>query len=44
MILADGRDGKPLDRAMDPLRIIAPDEAVHARWVRQVRSVTVAEP
>lgn len=44
VVLADEQNGKPLDPAFGPLRIIAPDEAVHARWVRQVLSLTVAEP
>ncbi len=44
VILADQENGKPLDTAVGPLRIIAPDEAIHARWVRQVLTLTVAEP
>jgi DMSO/TMAO reductase YedYZ molybdopterin-dependent catalytic subunit len=44
VVLADGRDGKPLDPTEGPLRIVAPDETVHARWVKQVISLTVAEP
>ncbi|HEX4053810.1 MAG TPA: molybdopterin-dependent oxidoreductase [Tepidisphaeraceae bacterium] len=44
VMLADQENGKPLDAAVGPLRIIAPDEAVHARWVHRVISLTVAEP
>jgi DMSO/TMAO reductase YedYZ molybdopterin-dependent catalytic subunit len=44
VILVDQENGKPLDAVVGPLRIIAPDEAIHARWIRQVISLTVAEP
>jgi hypothetical protein len=36
IILADKRDGKPLDAKEGPLRIVAPGEKRPARWVRQV--------
>ena len=36
IILADKRDGKPLDAKEGPLRIIAPGDKRPARWVRQV--------
>jgi len=41
VLLADRRDGKPLDEKQGPLRIIVPDEKRHSRWVRQVRSLTL---
>lgn len=44
VMLADGENGKPLDAASGPLKIVAPEDAVHARWVHQVVSLTVAEP
>lgn len=39
--LVDRCDGRPLAEDDGPLRLIAPDEARAARWVRQVQAVTV---
>jgi len=39
ILLADRRDGKPLDGKEGPLRIVVPDEKRHSRWVRQVISL-----
>jgi len=39
VVLADRRDGKPLDGKEGPLRIVVPDEKRHSRWVRQVISL-----
>ena len=39
ILLADRRDGKPLDGKEGPLRIVVPDEKRQSRWVRQVRSL-----
>jgi len=36
ILLADKRDGKPLDSKEGPLRIVVPDEKRQSRWVRQV--------
>jgi hypothetical protein len=36
IILADKRDGKPLDAKEGPFRIVAPGDKRPARWVRQV--------
>lgn len=41
VILADHRDGKPLDAKAGPLRIIAVGEKRPARWVRQVVAIDV---
>lgn len=41
VLLADRRDGKPLTELQGPLRLIVPGEKVHARWVRQVRTLEV---
>ena len=38
IILADMRDGKPLDTMEGPLRVVAPGDKRPARWVRQVSS------
>ena len=39
--LVDHCDGAPLDDDTGPLRLVVPGEARPARWVRQVRSITV---
>ena len=41
VFVVDRCDGKPLADDDGPLRLIAPDEARPARWVRQVKAVTV---
>ena len=41
ILLADRRDGKPLDAREGPLRLIVPDDRRHARWVRGAVSLTV---
>jgi hypothetical protein len=42
IILADKRDGKPLDAKEGPLRIVVPGDQRPARWVRQVIALRVA--
>jgi DMSO/TMAO reductase YedYZ molybdopterin-dependent catalytic subunit len=42
IILADRCDGKSLPTADGLLKIVAPGEAMHSRWVRQVTSLEVA--
>jgi len=41
VILADMRDGKPLDAKNGPWQVIATNEKKHARWVRQVTALKV---
>lgn len=41
IILADKRDGKPLDAKEGPFRIVAPGDKRPARWVRQVVSLRI---
>ena len=41
IILADKRDGKPLDAKEGPLRIVAPGDKRPARWVRQVTTLRI---
>jgi hypothetical protein len=41
VLLADRRDGKPLDDRQGPFRIVVPEEKRPARWVRQVTALTV---
>jgi hypothetical protein len=42
IILADKRDGKPLDAREGPFRIVAPGDKRPARWIRQVIELKVA--
>jgi hypothetical protein len=44
VIVADTRDGKPMDSDQGPLRIIVPHEKKHGRWVRMVERITVFLP
>lgn len=41
VLLADTRDGKPLDEKQGKWQIIVPDEKKHGRWVRQVTALKV---
>ena len=41
VILADRRDGQPLDASEGPFRIIAAGDRRPARWVRQVVAIDV---
>ncbi len=41
ILLADKREGKPLDDKEGPLRIVIPDEKHQSRWVRQVTGLVV---
>jgi hypothetical protein len=41
VILADKRDGKPLDAKEGPWRIVEPGDKRPARWIRQVTSIKV---
>lgn len=41
VILADQKNGAPLDSATGPLRVVLPKEKRHARWVRQVLRIEV---
>jgi hypothetical protein len=41
IILADRRDGKPLDNREGPLRFIVPGDKRHARWIRGVDTLEV---
>jgi DMSO/TMAO reductase YedYZ molybdopterin-dependent catalytic subunit len=42
MLLADRQDGKAFPANVGPLKIIAPGDKTHARWVRLVKSLTIA--
>ena len=41
IILADTRDGKPLDAKEGPFRVVAPGDKRPARWIRQVTSMKI---
>ncbi|MDR3713491.1 MAG: molybdopterin-dependent oxidoreductase [Puia sp.] len=41
VMLADQLNGKPLPAGKGPFRIVAAGEGKHARWIWEVRSVTV---
>jgi DMSO/TMAO reductase YedYZ molybdopterin-dependent catalytic subunit len=41
ILLADRRDGKPLDSREGPLRFVVPGDKRHARWIRGVTSIEV---
>jgi molybdopterin-dependent oxidoreductase-like protein protein len=41
IILADRRDGKPLDNREGPLRFVVPGDKRHARWIRGVNTLEV---
>ena len=43
IILADARDGKPLDKRHAPFQVIAPGEKRPARWVFQVHEIRVID-
>jgi DMSO/TMAO reductase YedYZ molybdopterin-dependent catalytic subunit len=42
ILLADRQDGAAFDAKVGPLKIIVPGDKTHARWVRQVKSLTIA--
>jgi len=41
ILLADHRDGRPLNSREGPWRLIVPRDKRHARWVRSVTSLTL---
>ena len=41
ILLADQRDGRPLDKREGPLRLVIPGDKRHARWVRGVSDLQV---
>ena len=44
VFVVDRCDGKPLDADVGPLRLLVPEDARPARWVRQLQSITVSAP
>lgn len=41
ILVADSKNGGPLDDAEAPLEIIVPGEKQHARWIRQLRALKI---
>jgi DMSO/TMAO reductase YedYZ molybdopterin-dependent catalytic subunit len=41
VIVADTEDGKALDAAHGPLRLVVPGDKLQGRWVRLLKSITV---
>lgn len=41
VLLADMRDGKPLDPKNGPWQLVVPDDKKHGRWVRQVTALKI---
>jgi hypothetical protein len=41
MLIADQKDGRPLDAKEGPYRLVVPHDKKHARWVRQVTRISV---
>jgi hypothetical protein len=41
VLLADHRDGKSLSSAEGPFRMIVPGEKLHARWIRNVTTLSL---
>jgi hypothetical protein len=44
VLLADTRDGKPLDAKEGPYRLVVPRDKRYSRWVRQVIRLSVRQP
>jgi len=44
VLVADTVDGGPIDPKRGPFRLIAPHDKRPARWVRMLKSITVATP
>lgn len=42
-IVARARNGAPLSDADGPLRVVVPDDAFHARWVRQLVRIRLVQ-
>ena len=41
VLVADRRDGKPLDEKEGPFRLVIPDEKRPVRWIRMIRTIRV---
>jgi DMSO/TMAO reductase YedYZ molybdopterin-dependent catalytic subunit len=41
IIVADARNGQPLDAKSGPLRLVVPGEGMQGRWARQLTSIEV---
>jgi hypothetical protein len=43
ILLADTRDGKPLEKFSGPFRVIVPGEKKQARWIRMVKEIRLVD-
>ena len=41
VLVADRRDGNPLDSSAGPYRLVVPHDKLHSRWVRQLVKVSI---
>jgi hypothetical protein len=44
VLVADTKDGAPMDAKLGPFRLVAPHDKRPARWVRMVKRVTAVVP
>jgi len=44
VLVADTKDGAPMDAKLGPFRLVAPHDKRPARWVRMVKRITVVVP
>jgi len=43
ILVADSKNGAPLDAKEGPLQVIVPGEKMHARWIRQLRTLRIRD-
>ena len=43
VILADTRDGQPLEKYKGPFQVVVPGEKRQARWVRMVKEIRLVD-
>jgi hypothetical protein len=43
IILADTRDGQPLEKFVGPFRVVVPGEKKQARWIRMVKEIRLVD-
>jgi DMSO/TMAO reductase YedYZ molybdopterin-dependent catalytic subunit len=41
ILLAYEVDGKPLPKGEGPFRLVVPNDKKHARWIREITTITV---
>jgi hypothetical protein len=43
VLLADRKDGKPLEEKEGPYRLVVPDDKRQVRWIRMIRAMRVVD-